>query len=45
VATEGEGCRIALTDYGAGMTSQQLARAGEPFFTTREPMIVRMDKK
>lgn len=37
VAAEGDGCRIAVTDQGAGMTAEQLARAGDPFFTTREP--------
>lgn len=36
-AREGEGCRIAVSDRGVGMSAEQLARAGEPFFSTREP--------
>jgi two-component system, sensor histidine kinase RegB len=37
VAIEGTACRIEVRDSGAGMTPEVLARAGEPFFTTREP--------
>lgn len=31
----GDRVRISVTDRGAGMTPEQLARAGEPFFTTK----------
>lgn len=31
----GERVRISVTDRGGGMTPDQLARAGEPFFTTK----------
>jgi two-component system, sensor histidine kinase RegB len=37
VAIEGAACRIEVRDSGAGMTPEVLARAGEPFFTTKEP--------
>ena len=30
-------CRIAIRDFGSGMSDDVLARAGEPFFTTKEP--------
>jgi two-component system sensor histidine kinase RegB len=30
-------CRIAIRDFGVGMSGDVLARAGEPFFTTKEP--------
>jgi two-component system sensor histidine kinase RegB len=30
-------CRIAVRDFGSGMSSDVLARAGEPFFTTKAP--------
>jgi two-component system sensor histidine kinase RegB len=32
-----DGCEIRVRDFGAGMTGDVLARAGEPFFTTKEP--------
>jgi two-component system sensor histidine kinase RegB len=34
---EGKMCRVAIRDFGAGMSPDVLARAGEPFFTTKEP--------
>lgn len=34
---EGKMCRVAIRDFGAGMSAEVLARAGEPFFTTKEP--------
>lgn len=30
-------CRISVRDFGPGMREDVLARAGEPFFTTKEP--------
>ena len=30
-------CRIVVQDFGSGMSGDVLARAGEPFFTTKEP--------
>lgn len=33
----GHQCRIEVHDRGAGMTPEVLSRAGEPFFTTKEP--------
>ena len=32
-----EECALTLTDRGCGMTAADLARAGEPFFTTKDP--------
>jgi two-component system sensor histidine kinase RegB len=34
---DGRMCRVAIRDFGAGMSPDVLARAGEPFFTTKEP--------
>jgi signal transduction histidine kinase len=35
-AAYGEWIRLAVYDEGAGLTDEQLARAGEPFYTTKE---------
>jgi len=37
VTVDAEYCRIAVADHGVGMNAAHLARAGEPFFTTRAP--------
>ena len=34
---EAEGWRLTVEDAGEGMTPEVLARAGEPFFTTKAP--------
>jgi two-component system sensor histidine kinase RegB len=34
-ATEGGAVRITVVDHGVGMTAEDRARAGEPFFTTK----------
>ncbi len=34
---QGDACRIAVRDRGLGMSQDVLARAGEPFFTTKPP--------
>lgn len=31
------GVRLTIEDRGAGMSAEQLSRAGEPFFTTKQP--------
>jgi two-component system sensor histidine kinase RegB len=36
-APDGEAVRFEVRDGGAGMTRAALSRAGEPFFSTREP--------
>jgi two-component system sensor histidine kinase RegB len=36
-AVQAEHCRIEVKDSGVGMSAEVLARAGEPFFTTKEP--------
>ena len=33
----GDGLEVEIEDHGTGMTPEVLARAGEPFFTTKEP--------
>jgi len=33
--TDARGARFEVTDYGSGMSPDTLARAGEPFFTTK----------
>ncbi|MCA9575594.1 MAG: HAMP domain-containing histidine kinase, partial [Myxococcales bacterium] len=35
-ATVAGGVRLRVTDDGSGMTPELLARAGEPFFTTKD---------
>jgi two-component system, sensor histidine kinase RegB len=35
--SDGKMCRVAIRDFGPGMSADVLARAGEPFFTTKEP--------
>jgi two-component system sensor histidine kinase RegB len=37
VRAESEGARLEVQDGGAGMPAEVLARAGEPFFTTKAP--------
>ncbi|HEX2678469.1 MAG TPA: ATP-binding protein [Polyangiales bacterium] len=37
VTRDGAQCRIAVRDSGEGMSEEVLARAGEPFFTTKAP--------
>ena len=37
LSADGARCRIAVRDRGAGMSQEVLSRAGEPFFTTKEP--------
>lgn len=32
-----DGVQLVITDQGLGMDREQLARAGEPFFTTKQP--------
>jgi two-component system sensor histidine kinase RegB len=36
-AMRGELCELSVHDRGAGMSADVLSRAGEPFFTTKEP--------
>ena len=37
VRSASSGCELRIVDHGAGMSDEILARAGEPFFTTKEP--------
>jgi two-component system sensor histidine kinase RegB len=37
VESRGATVRFTIVDEGAGMTSEELSRVGEPFFTTKEP--------
>jgi len=37
LAREAAGWRLSVEDTGAGMPAEVLARAGEPFFTTKPP--------
>jgi two-component system, sensor histidine kinase RegB len=37
VSAEGDEIQMAVIDQGQGMSPEELARAGEPFFTTKEP--------
>ena len=37
LSSDGERCSICVRDHGAGMSAEVLSRAGEPFFTTKEP--------
>jgi two-component system, sensor histidine kinase RegB len=37
VRADDSGCRIEVRDEGSGMSPEVLARAGEPFFTTKPP--------
>lgn len=37
VTTADDALRVAVHDQGAGMSAEVLSRAGEPFYTTKEP--------